>query len=141
MNVLPSALAPRRAKKSAPGRTFRESQDTWRISRLLAPAGRAVSTPWNTSLSFLPLSAALAREECFRWLSTWFVAASCICSTWLNPIFILMPYPVARLCDLRRRCSELHGDLGAPPHLRPCGRRLIRCKPAAHSHGVPPPSN
>jgi len=112
-------LGPTQGKKARPAAPSANHKNTWRISRLLAPAGRAVSTPWNTSLSFLPLSAALAREECFRWLSTWFVAASCTCSTWLNPIFILMPYPVARLCDLRRRCSELHGDLGAPPHLRP----------------------
>src|SRR5260370_3344518 len=116
MNLFPSALAPCNAKNSAPGRTFRESQATWRISRPLAPAGKVVSTPWNTSLSFVPLSAALAREECFRWLSIWFVAASCICSSWLNPIFILMPYPVISRSHLQFPRSQPHVQLPPSPH-------------------------
>src|SRR5437016_5740006 len=140
MNLFPSALAPYKAKKSAPGRTFRESQTTWRISRLLAPPGRTVFAPWNTSLSFLPLSIELARAECFPWLSVWFVAASCTCSSWLNPIFILMPYPVVGLCDLRCRCSELHCDLRAPPHFRSRSRCLIGSKTAANENGVQPQS-
>src|SRR6266850_2732290 len=140
MNLFPSALAPCKAKKSPPGRTFRESQAICRISRLCAPAGRAVSTPWNTSLSFLPLSAAPARAECFRWLSVWFVAASCTCSSWLNPIFILMPYPALGLCDLRCRCSELHGDLCASPHFRSRDWCLIPSKTAANENGFQPQS-
>src|SRR5258708_8534262 len=140
MKVFPSAFAPCKAKKSAPGCTFRESQATWRISRLLAPARRAVSTPWSTSLSLLPLSVALARAEFFRWLSTCFVTASGTCSSWLNPIFILMPDPRERVRDLWCRCSELHGDLCAPPHFRSCGRRLIRSKTAANDNWLQPQS-
>src|SRR5713226_6785290 len=140
MKVFPSSFAPCKAKKSAPGCTFRESQATWRISSLLAPADRAVSTPWSNSLSFLPLSVELARAEFFRWLSTWFVAASGTCSSWLTPIFILMPDPLERVRDLWCRCSELHGDLCAPPHFRSCGRRLIRSKTAANENRFQPQS-
>src|SRR5712671_4697816 len=128
------------AKKSAPCCTFRESQATWRISRVRTPAGRAVSTPWNTSPSFLPQSVELARAEFFRWLSTRFVVASCTRSSWLNPIFILMPDPLEQLRNLRRRCSELHGDLCAPPHPRPRGWRLDRSKTAANKNRLQPQS-
>src|SRR6266481_6514647 len=138
MNAFPSAFAPCRAKKSEPGSTFRESQATFRISSLFAFAGRAVSTSWNTSLNFLPLSVEPARAECFRWRSTWFVVASCTCSSWLNPIFILMPDSPLRLRNFCNWCSELHGDLCAPPHLRSRGRRLVRSKAAANENRLQP---
>src|SRR5260370_21685143 len=138
MNVLPSAFAPCRAKKSEPGSTFRESQTTFRISSLFAPAGRDVSTPWNTSLNILPLSVELVRAERFRWRSTWFVMASCTCSSGLNPIFILMPDSPVRLLNFWCRCSELHGYLRAAPDPRPRRRRLICCKPAANQNRLQP---
>src|SRR6266849_3295902 len=138
MNLFPSAFAPCRAKNSAPGRTFRESQVTWRISRALAPAGSAIPTPSNTSLSFLPVSVALARAEFFRWLSVRFVATSCTCSSWLNPIFILMPDSPAWPRNFCRRCSELHRDLRTTPHLRSRGRGLICCKTAANENRLQP---
>src|SRR6266478_2454822 len=138
MNAFPSAFAPCRAKKSEPGSTFRESQATFRISSLFAFAGRAVSTSWNTSLNFLPLSVEPPRAECFRWRSTWFVVASCTCSSWLNPIFILMPDSPMRLLNFWCRCSELHGYLRARPDLCPRRRRLICCKPAANQNRLQP---
>src|SRR6266436_2287034 len=138
MNVFPSAFAPCRAKKSEPGSTFRESQTTFRISSLFAPAGRDVSTPWNTSLNILPLSVELVRAERFRWRSTWFVMAPCTCSSGLNPIFILMPDSPVRLLNFWCRCAELHGYLRAAPDLRPRRRRLICCKPAANQNRLQP---
>src|SRR6266404_2819907 len=138
MNVFPLAFDPCRAKKSEPGSTFRESQATVRISSLFAFAGRDVSTPRNTSLSFLPLSDELARTECFRWRSTWLVMASCTCSSRLNPIFILMPDSPVWLLNFCRWCSELHGYLRAAPDLRPRRRRLICCKTAANQNRLQP---
>src|SRR6267154_880996 len=105
---------------------------------LLAFAGRAVSTPCNTSRSFLLLSVRLARAECFRWRSTGFVMASCTCSSWLNPIFILMPDSPEGLRNFCRWCSELHGYLRAPPDLRSRGRRLVCCKTAANQNRLEP---
>src|SRR5881396_2884959 len=96
---------------------------------LFALAGRVVSTPWNTSLSVLPLSVVLVGAECFRWRSTWFVAASCTCSSWLNPVFILMPDSPERLRNFCRWCSELHGYLRALPDL---GR--ARREPCSSEH-------
>src|SRR2546427_5128150 len=140
MNTFPSAFAPCKAKKSAPACTFRESQATWPISRVLAPADRVVSTPWNTSLSFFRSSKRPACTECFRWLSAWFVAASCICSSWLNPILILVPCSLEQLCNLWCRCPELHCDLCAALHLRSRRWRLIRSKTAANGNRVQPQS-
>src|SRR5216117_2998924 len=105
---------------------------------LFALAGRVVSTPWNTSLSVLPLSVVLVGAECFRWRSTWFVAASCTCSSWLNPVFILMPDSPERLRNFCRWCSELHGYLRALPDLGSSGRRLACCKTAANQDRLQP---
>src|SRR5438552_2604750 len=105
---------------------------------LFALAGRVVSTPWNTSLSVLPLSVVLVGAECFRWRSTWFVAASCTCSSWLNPVFILMPDSPERLRNFCRWCSELHGYLRALPDLGSSGRRLACCKTAANQNRLQP---
>src|ERR1700721_1585938 len=136
MNVFPSALAPCKAKNNPPGRTFRESQATWQISILAAPEGRVTSTPWNTAVSVFRSSRELAWAVCFRWLSTWFVAASCTCSSWLNPILILVPCSLEWLRNLWCRCPELHGDPRAAPRLRSRRWRLIGSKTTANENRV-----
>src|SRR5882672_11003840 len=141
-NAFPSAFAPCNAKNSAPSCTFRESQVTWRISRWLATEGTVISVPSNNSASFLRGSAFLWWGDGFRGVSTWFVASPRACSSsWLNPIFILMPGPLVRLRDLWCRCPELHGDLG--PVSDSCSRRwrLIGCKARANQNRLQPKAN
>src|SRR2546425_431893 len=142
MNAFPSALVPRKPKKSAPGRTFRESQATCRISRALAAKAGVASTPRNTSLSGRRIVTVPGRPEWFGWLSTWFVAASGTrsSSSWLNPDFILPPCLPMWLRDLWCRCSELHGDPRAAPDSPSRHGRLIRCKAAANQNRVQPQS-
>src|SRR5260370_38739383 len=140
MNSFPSALAPCKAKKSAPACTLRESQATWRIPRLLAPAGRLTCAPCNPSISFFRTSPGFAWAERFRWRSACFVAASCTCSSGLNPILILVPCSPERLCNLWCRCPELHGDLCTALHLRSRRWRLICSKTAANKNWVQPQS-
>src|SRR5712691_7072143 len=140
MNAFPSALAPCKAKKSASACTFRESQATWRIPKLLAPEGRLTSAPRNTSMSFFRTSPGFAWAWRFRWRSAWFVAASCTCSSGLNPTLILVPCSLERPCNLWCRCPELHGDLCAALHLRSRRWRLIRSKTAANENRVQPQS-
>src|SRR5580704_10001203 len=85
---------------------------------------------------------ALSRwEDCFRWRSISFVAASCVCSSWLNSILILMPYLLLCVRDLRRWCSELHGELRPTPDLHSRRWSLIRSKTAANQNRVQPQAN
>src|SRR6266404_751227 len=141
-NAFPSAFAPRNAKNSAPGCTFRESHVTWRISSLLATEGTVVCVPSNNSTSFLRRSAFFWWADGFRGVSTWFVASPRACSSsWLNPIFILMPGPLVRLRDFWCRCPELHGDLSPASDSCSRRRRLIGCKACANQHRLQPQSN
>src|SRR3989442_9651370 len=128
MNAFPSALVPRKPKKSAPGRTFRESQATCRISRALAAKAGVASTPRNTSLSGLRIVTVPRRPEWFGWLSTWFVAASGTrsSSSWLNPDFILPNH----------RSEEHTSELQSRPHL--VCRLLLEKKKKEELCAIPP---
>src|SRR6266403_869036 len=107
---------------------------------LLAAGGRVASKPSNTAVSFFRLSPGLAWAECFRWRSTWFVAASCTFSSWLNPILILVPCSLERLGNFWCWCPKLHGNLCSAPGLRSRRWRLICSKTAANQNRLQPQS-
>jgi len=90
MNLVSVGLGSVQGKKKArPGRTFRESQATWKNFHA---ARTRRQNRLHALKHFAQLSSAvrcICAEVCFRLVSTWFVAASCTCSSWLNPIFIL----------------------------------------------------
>src|SRR6266850_239916 len=141
INAFPSAFAPCKAKNRAPCCTFRESQATWRISRLHAAGGTAICVPWNNSVSFLRMGP-FSWADGFNGVLSWLVAASLDCSSsWLNSIFILTPGPLVRLRDFWSCCPELHGDLCSSPDPCSCRRHLIRCKARANQDRLQPQSN
>src|SRR5580765_5591193 len=137
MNVLPSAIAPRSAKKSASGCTLRESHATRLISRFSAGAGRLASVPCSKSRSFILRMETRDGDESSRRSSVWFVFELRVSSSiWLNAVLILIPVPGAGLRILLGWCPELHGDFRASPYFYPRRRRLIQCKIATNQHRI-----
>src|ERR1700722_2525985 len=137
-NAFPSACAPCRAKNSARGLTFRESQAICRISSSCAAGGTFASVPGNKSRSFkLRLETRVGDDSC-RPSSAWFVLELLVSSIGLNPVLILIPDSRACLRFLLERCPELHGDSRAASDFRSRRWRLIGCKIAANQHRIEP---